>query len=184
MVHACENYSSLEQRSIEIDSRIIFPPSKEASPVKAPRKRFPIRSFIFISLRDHGSNIYRWRWRGARPSPLTIKTGFDSISRGNLSTPGWKLESRGRAIKGGHNCFQVVETLGPRKILSETVFQLPLPSTSRLPEISRKRMYPTAMYRDRCNAATLLVYRVSVFSFQTYFLFFFFESNLIRKFYR
>lgn len=55
----------------------------------------------------------------------------------NLS-PVESSSSRGRAaIKGGHNCFQVVETLGPRKILLETVFQL---LASRLGEISRKRM--------------------------------------------
>lgn len=82
------------------------------------------------------SNIYRWRWKGAS------KAGFRFNFPGKTFQPpveSWN--SRGRAIKGGHNCFQVVETLGPRKILSETVFQLLLspPSllTSRLGEISR-----------------------------------------------
>lgn len=47
-----------------------------------------------------------------------------------LNFPWWNLSKAvksgiaGRAIKGAHNCFQVVETLGPREILSETVFQL------------------------------------------------------------
>lgn len=113
----------------------IFPPRK------LPRKsangeRFP--SFIFISLSDRArifiDDVGKAR---ARPRSEPSKRGFDSISPGNLS-PVESSSSRGRAaIKGGHNCFQVVETLGPRKILSETVFQL---LASRLGEISRKRM--------------------------------------------
>lgn len=78
------------------------------------------------------------RERGRGPNHRNgVSIQFPRETFRNLS-PVESSSSRGRAaIKGGHNCFQVVETLGPRKILLETVFQL---LASRLGEISRKRM--------------------------------------------
>lgn len=106
-----------------IDSRIIFPR-------KLPSDR--LSSFPSVTTLEYLSMTLERREQGR----VSIQ-----FSGEKLSTPGESWNSRGRAIKGGHNCFQVVETLGPRKILSETVFQLLLspPSllTSRLGEISR-----------------------------------------------
>lgn len=130
IVHACKSYSFLKQRSIESDGGHRFEDHFSSKARKLPSDR--LSSFPSVTTLEYLSMTLERREQGR------VSIQFPGEK---LSTPGESWNSRGRAIKGGHNCFQVVETLGPRKILSETVFQLLLspPSllTSRLGEISR-----------------------------------------------
>lgn len=120
----------LKQRSIESDGGHRFEDHFSSKTRKLPSDR--LSSFPSVTTLEYLSMTLERREQGR------VSIQFPGEK---LSTPGESWNSRGRAIKGGHNCFQVVETLGPRKILSETVFQLLLspPSllTSRLGEISR-----------------------------------------------
>lgn len=87
-----------------------------------------------------------------------IQTFWMADQNVRLNFPRWNLSKpvksgiAGRAIKGAHNCFQVVETLGPREILSETVFQLPWLDFDRYKPQGWN--VSTRCIGNGCNAAT------------------------------